>query len=351
MSLGSYLRTIQPHLGAALVPPEAWSRLQALGDFLPPFSKTILECRLDARNAQVDLSVNLPRFMPPFDDRLTAEPLWQHVEALGRTWAEAATTVCAFVREMWLEFDVDLGSSVLPPPNVFFALERLPGVRERLEGLVGALTGREVCAATSRTLARVLQTCPTSARVAHVGAMLARGSSLVRLVVADVPADQFSPWLERAGWRDTAGGLSAMMGALSPLGDEFYLDIDVGETVCPRVAVECFIKEQPPRGRRWQALVDDLTSRGLCSSSKGNALLAWPGWIRESQCPGLWPENLQRADRVVGHTAASVFRREISHVKIVYEPGRVVEAKAYLRFRHDWIPYRALAAAQEKKNV
>jgi hypothetical protein len=56
-SMQNYLRVATPYLHPELASPKALSHIGALGQILPPFSRTMLEFRLGAGQSQVDLSV------------------------------------------------------------------------------------------------------------------------------------------------------------------------------------------------------------------------------------------------------------------------------------------------------
>jgi hypothetical protein len=43
------------------------------------------------------------------------------------------------------------------------------------------------------------------------------------------------------------------------------------------------------------------------------------------------------SDLFLADRAQSLFVRRLNHVKLVYEAGRPVEAKAYLSFGHHWL--------------
>jgi len=350
MSLDWYLRVLEPQLGSAIVDRDAMTGLHAIARHLPPFSQSILEVRLGDGVSQADLSLQLPRMMPEFSSALLDDPLWSHAHATTTEWNREGTPAHRFVREMWLEFDGRASSVDRPPsPNLFFGFDRNPGVPGALPTLAHALTGQERSAAEVRALASVIGAFPPRAWLAHLGAMLARNARSLRLVIADIAGDCFADVLAATGWHDAENGLNVLMRHLAAYADEFYLDVDVDSAVAARISIECFLKREPLAGDRWRRLLADLCERGLCTPAKADALMGWPGVTQRSTCADLWPENLRWTDDLIGVVARSFFLREISHIKIVYEPGRLVEAKAYLRFRHIWAAPDS--AGYEKKNV
>jgi hypothetical protein len=78
---------------------------------------------------------------------------------------------------------------------------------------------------------------------------------------------------------------------------------------------------------------------------KQNALLAWPGFLQKVDAPELWPSNLAGGDLFLGSRALSVFWREISHIKIIYDLAEnSLSAKGYLSFGHSWLDADLLVA-------
>jgi hypothetical protein len=120
--------------------------------------------------------------------------------------------------------------------------------------------------------------------------------------------------------------------------DRVLLDIDVGETVSPKIGLECYFdgNRQPRREPRWGAFLNSLVLNGLCTADKRDALLAYPGYVDEHAHSVPWPSPLRRASQLLGGRSLSTFVRSLHHVKIVYRPGEQLEAKAYLAGNHHW---------------
>lgn len=364
-SLADYFRVAAPHLESVLFSPDARERLRFLAARLPPLSKAILECRLTDAADQVDLSVSLPRAPLPLPDVLLRDPIWREFNAICSEWLDPASTLHRFVREIWLELD---GAGPRPPhvpsPNLFFALDWAAGARDHLHAISGALLRRPVSDALARSLRQVKEAVLADVPLAHLGAMLARGSDALRLVVSRAPGAKIADYFDAIGWPDRDAVLRRMMDELRTRVDEFYFDFDLREGVGPRVFVECFVKEPARRKERWQQFFDFLVGLGLCSPAKAQAVLDWMGIVRRSSVPAeVWPASLRWGDELLEGLVTSAFVRDLSHVKLAFEPGRLVEAKAYLSFDHGWFDRRKLLelyarqraaddrADQEKKNV
>jgi hypothetical protein len=74
----------------------------------------------------------------------------------------------------------------------------------------------------------------------------------------------------------------------------------------------------------------------LCTADKRDALLAYPGYVGENAEGIPWPRALRRASNLLGGRSLSIFIRSLHHVKVVYQPGEGLEAKAYLAVNHHW---------------
>jgi hypothetical protein len=70
----------------------------------------------------------------------------------------------------------------------------------------------------------------------------------------------------------------------------------------------------------------------LCSPEKRDAVLAWPGQDSFWTAPDRWPVE------AVGLGGVCV--RFLSHLKVVGQPGRPPQVKAYLGFRYLSRPHR-----------
>jgi len=57
----------------------------------------------------------------------------------------------------------------------------------------------------------------------------------------------------------------------------------------------------------------------------------------ERLTPEIWPRDLLALSGFLGGRVHSVFARWLHHVKIVYQPGLPLQAKAYLAVYHMWL--------------
>ncbi|BAZ30267.1 hypothetical protein NIES4074_27230 [Cylindrospermum sp. NIES-4074] len=340
-----YLKVITPHLHSDLVSASALSNLQALSQLLPcSFPYGLLECRLGVEQFQVDLQVGFPRLIPTLPSSFLRYPAWQVIQSLCQEWTDPSSFLYRSMNRVWLEFDVQDYSSEVPVPCIFLCMNEQVALDEfHLFHLVSRVLNQGISANLKSHLQLCLNSLPEGAKIQHLGFMLSRNPTTLRVNVAGIPIKQLSDYLQKIGWRDSTDTLDASIADLSQWVDAILLTIDVGETIYPRVGLECFLYQQPSQDPRWQKLCADLIDKGLCTEKKQTALLAWPGLSQKISEDDFWPANLTLCDRLLQGKAHSVFWRTINHIKIVYHPEQPLEAKAYLAFAHSWVDRSLIA--------
>lgn len=351
-SMGDYLKVVSPFLDSNLVSSSALAQIQNLIQHLPLSSLAGLECRLGAEQSDVDFLVNFPCSIPNFPDRFLTHPVWQKSIEFCREWTDTRSFLHQMVEHIWLEFDLDkYDRSPIPIPCIFLGLNR------NSIGKVFSL--RELAnvwpLSNSSNLVSNLQLCadvlPEKAWIAHLGVMLSRPTQVVRVVVKGIRPDRVLDYLTKIGSIGTDCLLSDLISTLSELVDSMVLDLDVGDdTIHSKIGLECFLSKQPAREPRWQLFLDYLVKADLCTPSKRNALLAWPGGSQKADCPEIWPNHLTLGDLLVGSKALSIIYRTINHIKLIYEPDSPLSAKAYLAFGHIWVPHSTLQFKNSNAN-
>lgn len=234
-------------------------------------------------------------------------------------WADPSSVVHRHVGQVWLEFDQRRDGRWPGPPFVTFAVDaRLaPGAGPRSHARLGDLVragltalvgpgGRDVVPSILAAVGML----PDSGRLAHLAAMPHRGTSGARAVFG-VHRDGIPGVLRRLGWPGDVAMVEATLGDTWPQPDRVSLSLDFLPAVGPRIGVELFRPTAPTEDAGWQTLLSALESRALCAPAKRAAIAAWPAWH---------PQDARRGGRLERHVL----------VKLVFDPARLVEAKAYL---------------------
>jgi hypothetical protein len=109
--------------------------------------------------------------------------------------------------------------------------------------------------------------------------------------------------------------------------------------VLGKIGFECYLAEGSSCLREF---LSQLVSGKLCTARKARAIELWSGTAREGSIPGTWPQNLSAAAKLLDHRLHCVFARRFHHVKIVWLPGGLLEAKAYLAVYQKWVTPKEL---------
>lgn len=197
-SMEDYLNIVTPYLHPNLVSCAARSRIQALAQILPPFSYAGLECRLGADQSRVDLQVQLPCLVLELPETLLAHPLWQFVQELGCEWVEPTSLLHRTVRNMVLDFDVaeldgHAWRAQVPLPCLFLGFSPYVGEAERLVQLAMKLSNNVMPPRLESNLRLCAEALPANARISHLGAMLPRMATGVRVNVCGMTAQHKFP--------------------------------------------------------------------------------------------------------------------------------------------------------------
>ncbi|HEX6370034.1 MAG TPA: hypothetical protein VF006_14025 [Longimicrobium sp.] len=336
------------HAAPALVPDAARERVIWVAGRIPAAltRAAYLECRLQGGPDPVDLIFRVERAgaeilagRNPAIDRghlRGGGPAWDAVSALCAAWLDARDPGWALVRHLWVELDLDApaapGAPPVPSPSVFLAFDDdataamdAEGLQGLIETVLAPLLPAGMDAASRARIRGVLRRRPPGAAVPYAGIMLARARQAVRVYLSRVPAAAVPALLDQVGWpedeaRDTARVLGAVDAGAAPELGMLHLDVLEG-ALLPRLGLEYTLERKPQvrGGIVERAFVERLVECGLCLPERRDALLAWPGYEVRTLRHELWPSWLVR---------------RVNCIKLVHEPGREPQAKAYLLAFH-----------------
>jgi hypothetical protein len=348
-----YLEAISYKLPSELISSEALANLYSITQRLPPIPNILLECRLGTEDSRVDFSIPLPGFKNKShtevlgdtnfsgvkftDFSFKSHPIWQHYQSILDNYehfhnsdptlifkgAEDQIVKHTPVKCFWLEFDIDSENlnNLIPAIGIeidnysaakdenfleFWALDLLCNL-----GVDGNNLGSFKNDRLPKSLIENLDKCksllPHNAKIIFIGANPSVRADTLRLIIDRISPCEITRYLLEIGWGGVAKELEELIMSLSNLVDNIVLSFNVGEIVFPRIGLECYFIDSPQMEHRWQLFIDYLVEANLCSPSKGKALLSWMKMEK-----------------------AGVFERFTACTKIVYQPNRPLEAKAYL---------------------
>jgi hypothetical protein len=345
-SSNDYLRVVTPYLPHALISPEVLLCISRIAHDLPPTSLIGFESRLASPAPTVDFAVGITaasgsrevfaggKTGVDLPAPRSADRAWQRFHTFAAQCADPASRFHDEVSTVWLEWDVDAAAERAPVPNVLFGI-KAKDPQSLAEIGLHCLMSRPLSPPIRDKLAQCFAALPPQSHIFQVGVMLARHIDGVRVCVYPVQVEQIGEYLAQIGWTGPANVVADVLGPFCAFATNIALDVDVGERVSPKIGIECYLDDRR-RARvepGWMAFLDHLVAQGMCTAAKRDALLAWPGTQHTSQF--IWP---------------SIFIRGLNHIKLVYQPGRPLEAKAYWGFAQHWssTPARMGAASLEK---
>jgi hypothetical protein len=295
-----------------------------------------VECRLDGRSDQNDLLVYATR--DAGGQRHLASVLARaHGAQFGRTlpllrsWAGRRSLLGRELANLWLEYDLPPDGSQ-PDPFAFICLYPdylRRGYPEHVFGppLAASRTRRVAAAGLRAVLGRapdpraldLVEHCaaalPMHGRMFHVVAMPQRKTSDLR-VGAILPTRALRAWLAAVGWPGEQRDLGILERLIGGGMELVHAQIELGDGVRPRVAIDFESLVPAAESRRWHAFVERLTKAGCCERELALAAVNWLK-SRPVRLPG---ENLPlRMDQQL-------------FFKVTSSPDGL-EAKAYLLFQ------------------
>jgi Rps23 Pro-64 3,4-dihydroxylase Tpa1-like proline 4-hydroxylase len=359
-SLTEYLALVKPHVPEPLIDADHWADIEAIARWIPsPITNFFgFECRLGDPTPQADfllaigakeagqriLAGQSPRY-PLYTDLLKV-PVWQQVQQFTTTWLDEGSDLHGNVNNLWLEFDVDEnadGNAAEPPmPSCFFGTQTIlvnpdadkpnaePSHQWVTQTAIPQLQGYPLEADLQQRLLICLDALPIGAHVFQVGLMLARRVNLVRLCLRNITPAQVLSYLQTLNWPGSTEARSPHLLKLSDLADRVDVDLDVSpQGICPKLGFECYLQAQPKHNPAWGKFLDYLVAEGWCLPQKRDALLSYPGFVRERDNPDRWPPHLRKLAQFLGDGKEGVFFRGLHHIKLVFHTDHMVEAKAY----------------------
>jgi hypothetical protein len=312
--------------------PGSWERLARIVDPLPPVaSEAAVEVRLGAGGGPVDFELCIrpdagarARAARSLDSQAFQRAAkrsvgWRRAGEVLRRWADPGSVLHFGIAVLWLEFDVpELGeaepfsvltlSTELAYPDGVVDRARLDPVL--FEGL--SLLADGLAPDTARSVSAFLDALPRTAELRHAALRPASTGEVVRLVLR-APWRSLPQTLERAGWPGPLDELQALLTRLDAPGYALPFNLDITtEGPGGRLGIEFCYSSLPGTCPRWRRLFAQLEAAGACSAQAARRLEMW----------GPGGETRNESLRV---------RRELL-VKVVYEPGAPLTAKAYLAF-------------------
>ncbi len=310
-------------------------RLRSISDPLPPVAtEAALECRLEAEDSRVDFEACIR--VAGGGRRRLAEALgdpavrgaasrsagWRRALAFLRAWTAPDSPLHLAIAVVWLEFDVSEDGSSSEPflvftldPEHFYASGRAdPAALDAILDTGLGLLADGLDRPTAQAVSRCVKALPPTGQLLHAAVRPTAAGDIARLIVR-MPWREILATLERLDWPGSIAELRSLLERLCARAPVHSINLDVAERLGPRLGIEFHYPGNPGDDPRWKALFDDLEEAGACTPEKRQILEEWT-----SGDAGRAPEP------------GSIHAPRALMVKIVYEPGAALRAKAYLPF-------------------
>lgn len=352
-SLTEYLALVKPYVSCQLIDAESWLHIQAITRYLPNQITNFFgfECRLGIEAAKADFLLYIGAAEvgqkilageSTFPDSLLQEPVWSQIRNFVTCWQNEDSPLHSHVNNIWLEFDVDGKLDQIPIPSCFFgshtitASTLIPYPHEWVNQIaIPLLRGYALSSTVEQKLFQCVNALPADVYVFQVGLMLARQSEMLRICLRGISPEQIIEYLSQIGWSGSIDNLKILLQELSTYTERIDLDLDVDEGgVAAKIGLECYLPLQPKFEPRWISFLDYLVKIGLCLPQKQEALLTYPGYVREKQHRDMMPSHLLKVSQFLGKNYENVFMRGLHHIKVVYQSEQAIEAKAYCWVTH-----------------
>jgi len=359
-----YLYCIEPYMPEELISQKNYTKIENVADYFTGGLTSFFgfESRLSdskarsdylfavssmkgEREALVDLfkSGNLPEVF-------CNKTEWQQIGDFALAWADPKSQLYDNVLGLWFEFDTFGSPSETPIPNIFLQIRKLridtPEDIKKLSWIthiaLPLLTGQRLSEKVEKRLLNSIQQLPGGTSIVHIGTMLQRTASGVRIVINRIQPKQIIPYLKSLGWSDETEELSSLLEELENYVTRMILHINIGEDVNPKIGLECsFSKDQYHQETGWPNFLNYLTEKKLCLPEKKSALLNFLGAEQENTNQDFDPESYVPSVMIPDNNFSSALVRYISHVKIVYKPDHPLEVKAYPGVRLFGLPHNS----------
>jgi hypothetical protein len=347
----NYLSSSEPYI-ANLISKDNFNEILNVARLFPGNLTSFLgfECRLGEYDARADWAfaisgLNGDRYVLAnlfkngyFPGQLLDYSEWRQIRDFSKAWIDPNSILSDKVQCFWLEFDMPEESPEIPIPCVFFGPSKIPegaSVNDftHYEWLtqiaLPLLWGHPISKATESNLKKCIKEMPKYTSLFQVGTLLSRSSNGIRIYINKFQPEDVIPYLNTLGWFDETGEFTKLLDEIKDLADRFVLSFDVNEDgIGARVGIELsFESNFFQKETRWINLLNYLVSKGLCIPEKRNALIKYQG--SENESSDIILEPVKAASENLNDLFLSTIVRYISHIKIVYQPEELLEAKAY----------------------
>jgi|GEM_PF-825525 len=352
----NYLHFVESHVPEELISSQCFEEIKKIADNLSGNLTSFFgfESRLTSKNARSDYLIavssqkgereallNLIK-NKELPNVLLNKQEWKNIGNLTEKWADPNSKLYNNIQGLWLEFDTAEGNNEIPVPSIF--LQTLPLRIDSVEDIekckwvtriaIPNLVGHNVSEKLENKFFNALKKLPKKASVFFVASMLSRNQEGIRVVVKSIIPDDIISYLESIGWKDEDDGLKNLINEIKKYSNCIRLHLNISDKIDSKIGLECFISpDQYHKGEGWEEFFNHLVEKGICLPDLKSAILNFPGVTQEDYSNEFNYESYLPSVKLPDNNFSKAIVRYISHIKISYDPGKTIEAKAYTGVR------------------
>ncbi|OAN82784.1 hypothetical protein A8B78_07950 [Jannaschia sp. EhC01] len=232
---------------------------------------------------------------------------------------------------VWLEVDADTFTPDRWQPSVFLEFHKDARLcQEDLIDALGALSLVDLPAKV-QVLRTIMANLEGDAHVSHLGAMLSRDDTPLRINIKRLTRRSFDALLR-------ALDLQVSSAPIAEIIDDAYrtaVCLDVTDRLLPRIGAEFRFSAFPAREQGWKSLTERAAPRPLAPDA-WNAMESWQAELAPHDMAGTWPDTMILADLAGGDGDYLALEAIPSHIKVTVEGDRLASAKGYVGFQPTW---------------
>jgi len=350
---GSYLIKAESCLSKKLVSEKNFKDIIKVANYFPSNLTSFLgfECHLGVEQPKADWAFAISGvgkdkeiFTTMFKNnyllkKFLKHPEWKQISKFAETWADPKSVLNDKVQCFWLEFDMPESSQGAPIPCVFFGPTKQAGSLPLTElsqyewltkTALPLLKGKEITKNVEKTIKDCLEKMPKNTTLFQIGTMLSRDSNSVRIHINKIKPEQIIPYLTEIGWKGNTEEFENLIYDLKDKADRFVISYDVTDLgIAPRIGIELSFTSNLFHNEDWSCLFDYMVKKGICFPRKKEALMEYVGTSDDEYFSGGIMKPVTSSANILETIESAKIVRYINHVKIVYQPGKPLEAKAY----------------------
>lgn len=338
-------RKIIPQLSSVLIDFDQKKRLNNFIEFLPyPFiiKDLIFETAISPGQQWMDIAFRLQLIENSFlknkdignektiANEILNSRIWKSYFA-SFTQDHRDEILNDLIQNHWLCFDIGSSLAWFPEPNLYILSGNTTvDFKDCIHKLCGHFQNVKPTQSFGALIQRFTNQCTKKGlKIHHYAFMFPRNMKGIRLHFGRFTNHlEIKEFLNFIGYNYDLTDLLHLLRRMPSCITGFDLLLDLEDAIHPKLGIECKIDKKlsiPDRKIQWDIFFKFLVAENLTTFEKHQAALQWMGGFKELQEEDLFPG--------CGIFSYHYYVKNISHVKIVYFPGKEFEAKAYLSMR------------------